>query len=162
MPQLLKQMSAPALSGDGVKPGLPRVRAANDVPSRLSRQRRDLVMRALSAGFGVSQRAMASAGRSEARAVLARQCGIYLMHVVFSIPLPAVAALFRKDRSTAAYACQRVEDLRDAPAFDAFLHDLELAVSALDSAIQLRTKHEHKDSFLQKADDFLQEEANAW
>ena len=144
MPQALKTLSAPPSGACKSRPS-----AANDDLSRLTRQRRDLVLRVVPAGFGVSQRAMASAGRSDARAVLARQCGMYLMHVVFSVPVSVVGTLFRKDRTTVAHACQRIEDWRDAPAFDAFLHDLELAVSALDSAVQSRTKHEQLEDFLQ-------------
>ncbi len=67
---------------------------------------------------------------------------MYLLHVVFSLNPQVIGRLFGKDRSTVAHACQRVEDRRDDAAFDAFLHDLELAVSALDSAIQMRTKQE--------------------
>ena len=161
MPPALNALSAPPDDG----PCAPRP-AANDEPSRLDRQRRDLILRAVPAGFGVSQRAMLLAGRAraDARAVLARQCAMYLMHVVFSMPLTLVAALFRKDRTTVAHACQRIEERREAPVFDAFLHDLELAVSALDSAIQLRTKHEHKRERQDDTPrrDFLQGEGEPW
>ena len=107
-----------------------------------ARCRRDAITRCVSVAFGVSMRAMSRAGRSDARAVFARQVSMYLLHVVFSTSLQLVGKLHGKDRSTVAHACQRVEDRRDDAAFDAFLHDLELAVSALDSAIQMRTKQE--------------------
>ncbi len=105
-------------------------------------QRRDAVVRCVSAAFGLSMRALTTARRARPHAVFARQVSMYLLHVVFSLNPQVIGRLFGKDRSTVAHACQRVEDRRDDAAFDAFLHDLELAVSALDSAIQMRTKQE--------------------
>ncbi len=105
-------------------------------------QRRDAVVRCVSAAFGLSMRALTTARRARPHAVFARQVSMYLLHVVFSLNPQVIGRLFGKDRSTVAHACQRVEDRRDDAAFDAFLHDLELAVSALDSAIQIRTKQE--------------------
>jgi len=119
----------------------PGARSRRATPD-MDRARRDLVIACVSRAFAVPQRAISRPGRGKARHVLARQAAIYLLHVVFSMPLQRLAALFRKDRTTISHACQCIEDRRDDAAFDAFLHDLELAVSALDSAVQLRTKHE--------------------
>jgi hypothetical protein len=65
--------------------------------------------------------------RGPNRIARARQVAMYLAHVGFGLPLTAVGAAFRRDRTTAAHACRQVEDRRDDPAFDAALADLELA-----------------------------------
>jgi chromosomal replication initiation ATPase DnaA len=49
---------------------------------------------------------------------LARQVAIYLAHVVHGIHLAKVARAFGRHRSTAAYACHKIEDKRDDPDFD--------------------------------------------
>ena len=41
--------------------------------------------------------------------------------------LAEIGDAFRRDRTTAGYACARVEDARDDPAFDAALTGLETA-----------------------------------
>jgi len=120
----------------------PAAITAGTPSARYAAQRRDAVLRCVAAAFGLSMRAITTARRAQARAVFARQVGMYLLHVVFSLNPQLIGGLFGKDRSTVAHACQRVEDRRDDAAFDAFLHDLELAVSALDSAMQMRTKQE--------------------
>ncbi len=80
----------------------------------------------LSAGcFGVSPAEIAAPTRGSRRVTRARHLAIYLAHVSFGLPLTMVATSFARDRSTAAYACRKIEDQRDAPAFDAALNDLE-------------------------------------
>lgn len=61
--------------------------------------------------------------RRRARAVVAnaRQLAMYLAHVGFGLPQADVARCFSRDRTTVAYACRRIEDLRDGP------FDLEVA-----------------------------------
>lgn len=68
--------------------------------------------------------------RGSSRAALARQVAIYLTHVAFELSLARTAFAFGRDRSTAAYACHRIEDRRDDPRFDAFLDDLEACLRA--------------------------------
>lgn len=116
-----------------------------DAPAPAMRARRDLVLRLVAMATGVSLRSLTRSRRDTAQVMLARHMAMYLLHVVFSCPLTGVGRLFNRDRTTAAYACQRIEDRRDDPAFDAFLHDLELAISALDSAVQIRTKGEYEN-----------------
>ena len=113
----------------------------NDV-LRLARTRRDLVMRCVSMCLDVPMRTMMRPGRGRAREVLARHICMYLLHVVFSLPPGVIGCLFRKDRTTVAHACRRIEDRREKAAFDAFLHALEVAAGALDTAARIRTKHE--------------------
>ncbi len=105
------------------------------------RRRRDRVFAVLACAFGVSRRALMQARREDPRAVFARQVGLYLLHVVFSLPMQTVGQICGKDRTTVAHACRRVEDCREDAAFDAFMHDLELAVSALESAVDMRHRH---------------------
>ncbi len=120
-------------------------RGARAVAALDARRRRDLVVRCVGAALGVPMRAIRSPRRGTAPEVEARQISIYLLHVVFSVPLNVTGPLFGKDRTTAAHACQRVEERRDDAAFDAFLHDLELAVSALDSAALYGTNNEQQE-----------------
>lgn len=117
---------------------------------RMARMRRDLVMRCVSICLDVPIRAMMRPGRGQAREVLARHICMYLLHVVFSLSPGVIGCLFRKDRTTVAHACQRIEDRRDVAAFDAFLHALEVAAGALDAAVRTRTNHElpEIDSFV--------------
>jgi hypothetical protein len=56
---------------------------------------------------------------------------MYLAHVVGGLTLSAVGACFGRDRTTASYACHRVEDARDDPAFDVALSDLEIVAGVL-------------------------------
>jgi hypothetical protein len=74
---------------------------------------------------------IAARSRRSSRASRARHVAIYLAHVALGLPLSAVAAEFRRDRSTAEYACRVVEDARDDPAFDAALAGLELSAGIL-------------------------------
>jgi hypothetical protein len=65
--------------------------------------------------------------RGSARAARARHLAMYIAHVAFGLPLNIVGAGFARHRTTAAYACRKIEDKRDDPAFDAALSALELA-----------------------------------
>ncbi len=83
--------------------------------------------RALTAfALGMSDGEAPRAGRT-AEAAFARQIAMYLAHVAFEMSLARVAAAFRRDRSTVAHACHRVEDKRDEAWFDAWLEALEMA-----------------------------------
>jgi chromosomal replication initiation ATPase DnaA len=50
---------------------------------------------------------------------------MYLAHVVLGLNYSATGLLFSRDRTTAAHACQVVEDRRDDPAIDRLLQQLE-------------------------------------
>ena len=50
---------------------------------------------------------------------------MYLAHVVLGLTYKEVGLLFRRHRTTAAYACQLVEDRRDDPDVDLRLQMLE-------------------------------------
>ncbi len=118
-------------------------------PAHTLRRRHDLVLACTALACGLSRRALVHAGRDRQAAIVARHMAMYILHVVFSVPMAEVARLFRRDRSTVAYACRRIEEEREDARFDAFMHDLELAISTLDSAMQMypgafsmRTNHE--------------------
>lgn len=91
----------------------------------LDAARARLAQQAAAYAFGVSIEEIAAPTRGSARASLARQVAIYLTHVAFELSLGRVAAAFGRDRSTAAYACHRVEDRRDDARFDCFMDELE-------------------------------------
>jgi hypothetical protein len=73
------------------------------------------------AATGVSVDDILARRRASAPAASARQLAMYLAHVGFGVALADVARAFRRDRTTVAYACRRIEDLRDGP------FDLEVA-----------------------------------
>src|SRR5438045_96991 len=77
-----------------------------------------LVQTMVSYFYDVTLDDLRAGGRRGARAAFARHIAMYLMHVVYSLTLAEVATYFGRDRSTAAHACHRVEDLRDNPGFD--------------------------------------------
>lgn len=87
-----------------------------------------LLEQAVSTTFAVPREALRAARRCGARVAFARQVAMYLTHVVWSMPLTRVGALFGRDRTTVAHGCAVVEDRREEPAFDRALHVLESAL----------------------------------
>jgi chromosomal replication initiation ATPase DnaA len=69
--------------------------------------------------------------RASASVARARQIAMYLTHVALGRNFTQIARLFGRDRTTAAYACQIIEDLRDDSSFDLQMHCLEVALLAL-------------------------------
>ena len=63
---------------------------------------------------------------------------MYLAHVVCGLSLTEVGALFARDRTTVAHACEVVEDRRDDPELDVRLEHLERAVASLIDAFAWR------------------------
>ncbi len=72
--------------------------------------------------------------RRKASVAFARQVAMYLAHVAYGLTLTHVGTLFGRDRTTVAYACRVVEDLRDDCVFDIFLDHLEIAIVGLTGA----------------------------
>lgn len=93
---------------------------------------------AVAAVFEVDLRDLGAATRRSPRAAFARQVAMYLAHVVFGLSLTEVGALFARDRTTVAHACEVVEDSRDDPELDGKLEHLECAVAALIGAFAWR------------------------
>jgi hypothetical protein len=84
-----------------------------------------LVEEATAAAFAVPVDELRAPSRRAPAAAFARQSAMYLAHVVLGLRYSEVGRLFRRDRTTAAHACQLVEDRRDDPAIDRVLQTLE-------------------------------------
>ena len=56
---------------------------------------------------------------------LARQCAMYLAHVIGQLTHAEVSEVFGRDRSTVGHACNNIEDRRDSPIFDIQLNYME-------------------------------------
>ena len=97
----------------------------NDHRDLEDRARARLALQAVAFGLGIPAEEIDLPTRGSSRAAFARQLAIYLTHVAFELSLARTAHAFGRDRSTAAYACHRVEDRRDDYAFDTFLDELE-------------------------------------
>ena len=105
-------------------------------PGRRDVERRALEDRALAAfitqlvalATGVGAREIAADSRCSAEVSRARQVAMYLAHTVCAWPLARVGSAFGRDRSTAAHACQRVEDLREDKGFDTLVGQCEACV----------------------------------
>ncbi|MGZ3621436.1 MAG: helix-turn-helix domain-containing protein [Candidatus Binataceae bacterium] len=75
--------------------------------------------------FGVPPDELRARSRCSAQVAFARQSAMYLAHVVLGLNYREVGELFRRDRTTAAHACRRVEDRRDDREIDIRLDMLE-------------------------------------
>ena len=84
-----------------------------------------LMEAATAAAFAVPVDELRAPSRCAPEAALARQCAMYLAHVVLSLRYSEIGRLFRRHRTTAAYACALVEERRDDPAVDRVLDTLE-------------------------------------
>ena len=91
----------------------------------------DVVALATAAAFAVPVGELNSATRRSAYVAFARQSAMYLAHVTFGLNYSEVARAFGRDRTTAAHACQLIEERRDDPAVDAVLGSLEDACGTL-------------------------------
>ncbi len=87
----------------------------------------DLVAGAL----GVAAADLRTPGRGRAPVAFARQTAMYLAHTGLGLNYSEVGRLFRRDRTTAAHACQVVEERRDDPRIEATLTQLERACASL-------------------------------
>ncbi len=76
--------------------------------------------------------------RGSPHTAFARQVAMYLAHVVCGLSLTEVGALFERDRTTVAHACEVVEDRRDDPDMDGRLDHVEHAVASLIDALAWR------------------------
>ena len=94
------------------------------------RARARLALQTVAYAFQVPAEEIDAPTRGSSRASLARQVAIYLTHVAFELSLARTAAAFGRDRSTAAYACHRIEDRRDDVRFDGLLDELEACLRA--------------------------------
>ncbi len=79
--------------------------------------------------FEVPLEAVTAPARGAAQVAFARQSAMYLAHILLGMNYSAVGKLFGRDRTTAAHACQTVEDRRDDPAIDVCLDFMEVVCS---------------------------------
>jgi hypothetical protein len=86
-----------------------------------------LAARLVARRFEVALTEIGAPTRRSPEIARARQAAMYLAHVALGVPYASVGEGFGRDRSTASYACRRVEDKRDNPAFDSALDGLEIA-----------------------------------
>lgn len=97
-----------------------------------------IVEAAVSVVFSIEMIRLQSGSRGRAQVAQARQVAMYLVHCAFSLSHTEVGRIFKRDRTTVAYACHIVEDRRDDAAFDRTLANLEEIVQhmAIISGIQ--------------------------
>jgi hypothetical protein len=81
--------------------------------------------------FNVDMDLVRLSTRGRAPVALARQVAMYLAHDACGVSLTEAGELFKRDRTTAAHACQVVEARRADPAFDRAITLLECVVAAL-------------------------------
>jgi hypothetical protein len=91
----------------------------------------DTAALATAAAFAVPFGELIAASRRSSYVAFARQSAMYLAHVTFGLNYSEVARAFGRDRTTAAHACQLIEEQRDDPAVDAVLGSLEHACGTL-------------------------------
>ena len=91
----------------------------------------DVVALATAAAFAVPVAELIAAKRRSCCVAFARQSAMYLAHVSFGLSYSEIGRAFGRDRTTAAHACQLIEDRRDDPAVDAILGSLESSFAAL-------------------------------
>ncbi|HHS82686.1 MAG TPA: chromosomal replication initiator DnaA [Devosia sp.] len=119
----------PARGGNGAVPEqqLPVSRAQEDLSraDRLGDHGASILARIVARAHQVSVTELFHHTRSRAPIAHTRQMAMYLMHVVLGRSLTQVGQFFRRDRTTVAHACSRIEDLRDVPEFDEELNRLE-------------------------------------
>lgn len=88
------------------------------------------VLRLVAAQRGVPPLLLLHPSRCTADIAEARQLAMYLMHVVLARSYLEVGDFFGRDRTTVAYACAHIEDMRDDPDFEAEVLQMETALAA--------------------------------
>lgn len=106
-------------------------------PTGLDAVSRATIETAVAAAYAVPIGEMRAPSRGRASAALARQVAMYLAHVVLGLNYSAVGRAFGRDRTTVAYACQRIEDYRDDPNADSLLKMLERLLGSLTQEVQV-------------------------
>ena len=73
---------------------------------------------------------------------------MYLCHVICSIPIIQVGKIFNRDRTTVAYACQKIEDMRDNVDFERFITRLETRVKRRMDALEFQQLIETRSTYV--------------
>ena len=84
----------------------------------------------VAAAYETDVAAIRSMTRGPARAAYARQAAMYLLRVGLGLSHAEIGAYFRRDRTTVAHACARIEDSRDDNGLDRTLDCLEATLRA--------------------------------
>lgn len=92
---------------------------------------RDFIYSTVATVFEIDPIILHQRTRGRGEAALARQAAMYLAHVACELTLTAVGRVFERDRSTVAHACRRIEDRREAVAFDEAIGIMERSVRAI-------------------------------
>lgn len=90
---------------------------------------RRMLTEAIGEALGVRPDRILSPVRGTARVALARQVAIYLARTRLGLSFTEAGRLFRRDRTTAAHACRRIEESRDDAHFDALIDRLDVAIA---------------------------------
>lgn len=99
--------------------------AVRIMPGRYRRAEAGIAQVVVAQTFGVPVNELCGAGRRDAYTAFARHVAMYLAHITYGLTMDEVGYAFGRDRSTASYACRRIEDLRDDPRLDQHLTHLE-------------------------------------
>ena len=84
----------------------------------------------VSLALGISPSDILSSSR-RAPAVYGRQVAMYLLNTIFRMKHSHIGRALGRDRTTAAYACQVIEDLRDDPSVEGLLGACEASLTRL-------------------------------
>ncbi len=109
------------------QPRYPARSTANPALPDVHRLRCRLAAILVARRFEVALTEIGAPTRRSPQTARARQAAMYLAHVALGVRFASVGEGFGRDRSTASYACRRIEDKRDDPAFDSALDGLEMA-----------------------------------
>lgn len=90
---------------------------------------RRMLTEAIGEALGIRSDRILSPVRGTARVALARQVAIYLARTRLGLSFTEAGRLFRRDRTTAAHACRRIEETRDDAVFDALIDSLDAAIA---------------------------------
>ncbi len=129
----LSELSQPSPSRADARPLWLHRRAGvgPTVSPRTARRLCETAALATAAAFALPVGELHATTRRSSYVAFARQSAMYLSHVSFGVSLSEIGRAFGRDRTTAAHACQLVEDRRDDPAVDAVLASLEGACGIL-------------------------------
>lgn len=104
------------------------IRAAS--PGTDEERTRSFLEAAVARAFDLPAGELGRPTRRGADVAFARQVAMYVAHVDLGLSLTAAGKLFGRDRTTAAHACQVVEDRRDEAGVEAVLAGIETAAEA--------------------------------
>lgn len=104
-------------------------------------ERCNLVVIIVAEHFDVPLGELMNKTRAKAPAAQARQIAIYIAHTLLSVSYHNTGLYFERDRTTVAYACRVIEDLRDDLAFDSKLNIVE---NLLQNAVKFIGTHPGK------------------